>query len=271
MTLKIGTLLKQVPLQMKAGADGLMDRSGASQINPYCKHALEEAIKLKNKVKDSTLSVFSMGPPFFEQSLREAISMGADESILLSDRKLAGSDTMATAKAISKLIETHAKGKKYDILFAGLQTVDGDTAHVPAQIAERLGYNQATYVEKVELMEGGVKVQRLVERGTQILFVPFPALLSVTNTANTPRGPYLKGAMIAKTSEIKVYTIDEIGVKPEEVGLNGSPTVVAKVKNVTSTRTLQKFDGSAENQVNELFNTLEVLVHQKESSKETQD
>jgi electron transfer flavoprotein beta subunit len=261
--LKIGLLLKQVPLQMKAGADGLMDRSGASQINPYCKHALEEAIKLKQKVEGSTITVFSMGPPFFEKSLREAISMGADEAVLLSDRKLAGSDTMATAKALSKLILTHGNGKLYDVIFAGLQTVDGDTAHVPAQVAERLNYNQATYTEKVEILENGLKVQRLVERGTQILYVPFPAVLSVTNTANTPRGPYLKGAMLARRAEIKVYSVDDIGVDPSEVGLNGSPTVVAKVKNVKSTRILKKFEGDAESQVRAFFESINELVEQK--------
>ena len=257
--LKIGLLLKQVPLQMKTGADGLMDRSGASQINPYCKHALEEAIKLKELVEGSRITVFSMGPPFFEKSLREAISMGADEAVLLSDRKLAGSDTMATAKALSNLIKTHSQGKPYDVIFAGLQTVDGDTAHVPAQVAERLKYNQATYVEKVELMDKGLKVQRLVEKGVQILYVPFPVLLSVTNTANTPRGPTLKGSMLARRAEIKTYTISDIGVDPSEVGLNGSPTVVAKVKNVTSTRTLKKYEGNAKHQVEEFFTSLEHL------------
>ena len=138
--------------------------------------------------------------------------MGADESVLLSDRKLAGSDTMATAKAISKLIQTHSNGKPYDVIFAGLQTVDGDTAHVPAQVAERLSYNQATYAQKVEFMDNGLKVERLVENGTQTLFVPFPTMVSVTNTANTPRGPNLKGSMIAKQAEIKVYSIDDIGI-----------------------------------------------------------
>ena len=268
MPLKIATLLKQVPLQMKAGADGLMDRSGASQINPYCKHALEEAIKLKNSVPGSTLTAFSMGPPFFEQSLKEAISMGADEAVLLSDRKLAGSDTMATAKAIARLIITHAGDTPYDIIFAGLQSVDGDTAHVPAQVAERLKCNQATYVEKVEVYKKGVKVQRLIERGTQILYLPFPALLSITNTGNTPRGPYLKGAMIARNSELKIYSVDQIGVNPDEVGLNGSPTVVSKVKNVTSTRSLQKFDGSAEHQIKDFFKALEEMVAQKDAPAE---
>lgn len=262
--LKIGLLLKQVPLQMKAGADGLMDRSGASQINPYCKHALEEAIKLKNTVKGSTITIFSMGPPFFEKSLREAISMGADEAVLLSDRKLAGSDTMATAKALSKLIETHAKGKPYDIIFAGLQTIDGDTAHVPAQVAERLSYNQATYTEKVEFKDNGVQVQRLIEKGSQMIFVPFPALLSVTNTANTPRGPYLKGAMLAKQAEIKMYSIADLDLDPSEVGLNGSPTVVAKVRNVKSSRVLRKFEGSSKSQVDAFFEAINTTTQENE-------
>ena len=266
--LKIGILLKQVPLQLKAGADGLMDRSGASQINPYCKHALEEAIKLKNSIPGSTLTAFSMGPPFFEQSMKEAISMGADEAVLLSDRKLAGSDTFATAKAVAKVIQTHAGDKPYDILFAGLQSVDGDTAHVPGQVAERLKYNQATYVEKVERYKDGVKVQRLIERGTQILYLPFPCLISITNTGNVPRGPYLKGAMIARNSKMIIYSVDQIHVDPAEFGLNGSPTVVSKVKNVESTRNLQKFDGSAEHQIKEFFKALEEMVAHKDAPAE---
>ena len=91
--MKIGLLIKQVPLKMKTGADGLMDRSGNSQINPYCKHALEEAIKFKSHFHDGHITVISMGPPKFQQSIHEAISMGADAGILLSDRMLAGSDT----------------------------------------------------------------------------------------------------------------------------------------------------------------------------------
>ena len=191
-----------------------------------------------------------MGPPNFEQSIREAISMGADAGILLSDRKLAGSDTYATAKALAKLLNVH--GVNFDIIFAGLQTIDGDTAHVPSQVAERMTFNQATYVEFIEpsKMDGidGVKVRRLIERGYQNLFIPYPAILSITNTANVPRGPYLKGAMLAKNTEIKIYNVEHLGYEANEVGLAGSPTVVAKVKVVKSTRILQKFEGAAEEQ-----------------------
>jgi electron transfer flavoprotein beta subunit len=167
------------------------------------------------------------------------------------------------------MIQVHAGDKPYDIIFAGLQSVDGDTAHVPAQVAERLKCNQATYVEKVELMDKGVKVQRLIERGTQLLYIPFPALLSVTNTGNVPRGPYLKGAMRARNTALKVYTVDSIGVDPAEVGLNGSPTVVSKVKNVGSSRTLQKFEGSAEHQITSFFTTINEMVTKRENTEET--
>jgi electron transfer flavoprotein beta subunit len=252
--------MKQVPLKLKTGADGLMDRSGASQINPYCAHALEEAIKHKIHFKnqEAKITVFSMGPPNFEKSLRKAISMGADDAVLLSDRKLAGSDTMATAKALSRLIEVHEPAS-YDILYAGLQTIDGDTAHVGPQVAERLGYNQATYVTNVEFMDGGVKIRRLIEKGFQHLFIPYPAMLSVTNTANTPRGPYLKGAMLAKQAQIKIYSVDDLGFKKDDVGAKGSPTVVAKVKNVKSSRELQKYEGSAKEQVESFLKAVKKL------------
>lgn len=248
----IGLLLKQVPKVMKTGADGLMDRSGKSMINPYCKHALEEAIKLKQTFishgKESDLTVMSMGPPNFEQSLRQAVSMGADHMYLLSDRKLAGSDTMATAKALSKLIQQIEieKGWKFDVLFAGLQTVDGDTAHVPAQVAERLKFNQVTYCESIEYLPGinKLKVRRIIERGFMVLEVPFPTVLTITNVANTPRGPTLTGLMKAKGSkidrihkvELNIRSIDQVNLKSEDAGLFGSPTVVAKVRVVEATR-----------------------------------
>ena len=248
----IGTFLKQVPRTLKTGADGLMDRSGASMINPYCRHALEEAIKLKMAVfrtgRIADLSVISMGPPNFEQSLRQAISMGADNIYLLSDRRLAGSDTMATAKALARLVQTIEKerGWKFDVLFAGLQTIDGDTAHVGPQVAERLGYEQVTYVEKVEYLPetNRLNVRRIIEKGYMVVDTPLPVLLSVTNVANIPRGPTLAGLMKARGSKIirfkkidlNLRNVDNLGFAADEIGLAGSPTVVAEVRVVEATR-----------------------------------
>ena len=112
-----------------------------------------------------------------------------------------------------------------------------------------------------------MKVQRLIEKGSKLIFVPFPALLSVTNTANTPRGPYLKGAMLAKQAEIKIFSIADLGLDPTEVGLNGSPTVVAKVRNVKSSRVLKKFEGHAETQVQAFFDAL--ITPQENEEEET--
>ena len=257
----IGLLMKQVPKVMKTGADGLMDRSGSSMINPYCKHSLEEAVKLKQTAitlhEQADISIFSMGPPNFEQSLRQGVAIGADNMILLSDRKLAGSDTMATAKAVARLIQNYEKevGWKFDVFFAGLQTVDGDTAHVPSQVAERLGYNQITYVEKVDYLpqEKSLKVQRIIERGYMVVKTPFPVMLSVTNVANVPRGPSLAGLMKARGSKLEHYTkvplivkgADFLGYNADEIGLAGSPTVVASIKNVEETRPPIKFSSGA--------------------------
>ena len=234
----IGVLIKQVPIpsQMRATKEGLMDRSVASMMNPYCKHALEAALQLKDTIGEDQTEIWvaSMGPPNFEQSLREALSMGADHAVLLSDRKLAGSDTYATAKALSALLNT--LGVKFDIIFAGLQTIDGDTAHVGPQVAERLELPHISYVEGIEYKGNHLLVRRILEGGSITYKVPLPCLLTITNTANTPRGPRLKYAIQARKKEIKTYSVADIGLKDDEVGLIGSPTIVWRVKNVTHDR-----------------------------------
>lgn len=236
--LNIYVMIKQVPIPkaMKTTADGLMDRSGKSQMNPHCTNALEEALALKDKV-GGIITVVSMGPPNAQQSLNEALRKGADRAYLLSDRKLAGSDTWATAEALSKLInyveEKIDGGKKLEIIFAGLQTIDGDTAHVGPQVAGRLGLYQVTYVEDIIPLEGDyLEIRRIVEGGYQRLKVPYPMMLSVTHTANVPRGPSLNASISALDKEIVMVDIATIGLPEEHAGLPGSPTVVSRVKNV---------------------------------------
>ncbi|MFX0183690.1 MAG: electron transfer flavoprotein subunit beta/FixA family protein [Candidatus Hodarchaeota archaeon] len=224
-------LIKQVPLpkEMRTSEDGFMLRTGVkSIINPYCKHALEEALRLKEKV-GGTITVLSMGPSSFEQSLQEALAMGADEAYLLSDRKLAGSDTMATARALSLVIK---KIGEFHIIFAGIQTIDGDTGHVGPQVAERLGYNQITYIDHLEPQKGSIIARRLIERGYELVEAPYPILVTVTKYANVPRGQKLKFAIRAKKYEINRFNIRDIGLNPDEAGISGSPTIVSKVKKV---------------------------------------
>ena len=193
-------------------------------------------VLLKDKV-GGTITIVSMGPPNAQQSLNEALRKGADRAFLLSDRKLAGSDTWATAEALAILInyvgDKYDEGRKADIIFAGLQTIDGDTAHVGPQVAGRLNLNQVTYVEDVEPVEGNyLEIRRIIEGGYQRLKVPYPMMLSVTHTANTPRGPSLNASMSALNKEIVIVDIATIGLPEEHAGLPGSPTVVSRVKNV---------------------------------------
>lgn len=234
--------MKQVPLptEMRMGADGLMDRTTAkSRINVDCAFGLEEGLQIKNRVKDAELLVVSMGPPSFEQSLRKALAMGYDRAILLSDRKLGGSDTYSTGLSIATLLKKlgfSAESKDPFIVFAGRQTSDGDTAHVPSQVAENLKIPQATFIEKVDWKGDSLVVRRIIEGGHQTLKLPIPCLISIAPTAIPPRRPTLKGAIKAKDAKIEVWSLDQIGLGPEHVGLTGSPTVVAKVVNIERDR-----------------------------------
>jgi electron transfer flavoprotein alpha subunit len=242
MALTIISLMKQVPLpsEMRMGDDGLMDRTKAkSIINVDCGYALEAGLQMKADNPDAKLIVCSMGPPSFEVSLKKAISMGYDEAYLLSDRKLGGSDTYATGLAISTMLRHlgYGKGLNEDfIIVAGRQTSDGDTAHVPSQVAENLGIPQATFIEVASLKDGHIEAKRIIEGGYQMMNLPLPCALSFTPTGIDPRRPTLSGAVKARGAEVTVFSIDDINLSDEKIGLSGSPTIVAKVANITSER-----------------------------------
>jgi electron transfer flavoprotein alpha subunit len=181
-----------------------------------------------------------MGPKSFETSLRTAISMGYDEAFLLSDRKLSGSDTYATGLAISTMLKHLGftkDSKDPFIILAGRQTSDGDTAHVPSQIAENIGIPQATFVESLKAdSTGKVIAKRIIEGGYQILKLPMPCVISLTPTGIPPRKPSLSGAIKARNLKITTFGIDDIGLGTEKIGINGSPTIVVKVVNIVSER-----------------------------------
>lgn len=265
MGLKVISLMKQVPLptEMRMGADGLMDRTKAkSIINVDCSFGLEQGLQIQRHVPDVELIVVSMGPPSFEQSLRKAISMGYDRAVLLSDRRLGGSDTFATGLAIATLLKNAILPKNSDdkfIIFAGRQTSDGDTAHVPSQVAENIGIPQATFVQEVEYFKDYLKVKRMIEGGFQTLKVPVPCLISVAPTAIHARRPSLDGAIRARKTPIEVFNLDQIQLSPASVGLAGSPTVVAKVVNIERNRpAVTMIDGnSAENKSSKLISIFE--------------
>ncbi len=243
MALTIISLVKQVPVpsEMRMGEDGLMDRTKAkSIINIDCQFGLEAGLQLKKQHPDARLIVCSMGPGSFETSLKAAVAMGYDEAYLLSDRKLGGSDTYATGLAISTMLKhlgfTKDSKDPY-IILAGRQTSDGDTAHVPSQVAENMGIPQATFVESVK-SEGtsSVIAKRIIEGGYQMMRLPMPCVISLTPTGIPPRKPSLSGAIKARNLQITTFSVEDIGLGTEKIGINGSPTIVAKVINMVSER-----------------------------------
>jgi electron transfer flavoprotein alpha subunit len=243
MALTIISLIKQVPLpsEMRMGEDGLMDRTKAkSIINIDCQFGLEAGLQLKKQHPDARLIVCSMGPKSFETALRTAVSMGYDDAYLLSDRKLGGSDTYATGLAISTMLKHLGftkDSKDPFIILAGRQTSDGDTAHVPSQVAENIGIPQATFVESVKPDgTGKVVAKRIIEGGYQELRLPMPCVISLTPTGIPPRKPSLSGAVKARNIKITTFGIDDIGLGTEKIGINGSPTIVVKVVNIVSER-----------------------------------
>ena len=243
MALTIISLIKQVPLpsEMRMGEDGLMDRTKAkSIINIDCQFGLEAGLQLRKQHPDARLIVCSMGPKSFETSLRTAISMGYNEAYLLSDRKLGGSDTYATGLAISTMLKHLGftkDSKDPFIILAGRQTSDGDTAHVPSQVAENIGIPQATFVESVKADgTGNVIAKRIIEGGYQILKLPMPCVISLTPTGIPPRKSSLSGAIKARSLGITTFGIEDIGLGTEKIGINGSPTIVVKVVNIVSER-----------------------------------
>ena len=243
MALTIISLIKQVPLatEMRMGEDGLMDRTKAkSIINIDCQFGLEAGLQLKKQYPDARMIVCSMGPQSFGTALKTAISMGYDEAYLLSDRKLGGSDTFATGLAIGTMLKHLGftkDSKEPFIIVAGRQTSDGDTAHVPSQVAENIGIPQATFVESVKADgEGNVIAKRIIEGGYQMMKLPMPCVISLTATGIPPRKPSLSGAIKARNAAITTVGVDDIHLGTEKIGINGSPTIVAKVVNIVSER-----------------------------------
>ena len=251
------SLIKQVPLpsEMRMGDDGLMERTKAkSTINNDCQFGLEAGLQLKKKYPDARMIAVSMGPQSFEKALRTAVSMGYDDVYLLSDRKLGGSDTYATGLAISTLLKHLGftkESKEPFIIFAGRQTSDGDTAHVPSQVAENLDIPQATFVERIEADDNGyIVAKRIIEGGHQMLKLPMPCVISLTPTGIAPRKPSLVGAVKARNSNVNVYGVADINLSTEKIGIDGSPTIVNAVQDIVSDRPpVMMAEGQGEKQV----------------------
>jgi electron transfer flavoprotein alpha/beta subunit len=228
--MKVIVCVKQVPDTNEVRIDpvkGTLIREGVPSImNPDDKNALEAALALKDKDSSVHVTVLTMGPPQAAEVLEECIAMGADEAFLLSDRAFGGADTWATSNTIAAAIR---KIGDYDIIFAGRQAIDGDTAQVGPQIAERLGIAQVTYVQKIEAEGNEITVQRALEDGYEVIKANTPVLLTAIETLNHPRYMTVWGIVEAcRNKETKVWGINDIDVDPKDVGLKASPTQVKK-------------------------------------------
>ena len=204
---------------------GTLVRDGVPSIlNNDDANALEQALQIKDEIPNTDVVVITMGPPQAKEMLQECLAMGADAAILLSDRALGGSDTWATSNALAAGIR---KIGEYDLILAGRQAIDGDTAQVGPQIAEKLQVPQVTYVKEFSLeKDGSVVVKRALEDGYEKLRVKLPCVLTAIKELNTPRYMSVPGILKAAKADIKVWSADDIGVDKKTVGLKASPTNV---------------------------------------------
>lgn len=225
--MKILVCVKQVPDTTEVKIDpvkGTLIRDGVPSIlNPDDANALEAALCIKDQNPGTTVAVITMGPPQAGYMLRECMAMGADEAYLLSDRAFGGADTCATSTTIAAGI---GKIGGYDVIFAGRQAIDGDTAQVGPQVAQRLGLPVVTYVEDVKLETGKAIVNRQMEDGYEVIEVQTPCLLTVVKELNEPRYMSVGGIVEAYQKEITVWDHSAVALDPVNCGLNASPTQV---------------------------------------------
>ncbi len=229
--MRVAVCIKEVPDTTEVKIDpetGTLIRQGVPSIlNPFDMYALESALCIKDNLPETYIAVICMGPPSAEKNLRETIAMGADEIFLVTDRAFAGADTWATSYTLSKAIDFV---RDIDIIFAGKQAIDGDTAQTGPGIAEWLQIPQLTFVRKIrEVTQNKITVERSTETGYQVVECNYPVVVTVVKTEKDPRLPSLRGMMRAKKTEIHKLDCQTLGTDEKNIGLLGSPTRVHKI------------------------------------------
>lgn len=284
MSLNIIVLAKQVPDTRNVGKDamkedGTINRSALPAIfNPEDLNALEQALQIKEQNPDTTITILTMGPPRAAEIIREAVYRGADGGIVLTDRAFAGADTLATSYALSAAIR---KIGQYDLIIAGRQAIDGDTAQVAPQVAEKLHLPQITYAEKIEsVADGKVTVTRRLESGVETLVAPMPLVITVNGSADEcrPRNarriqkykyavtPSEKAALSPEMAaivdarpylELKEWSAAYVDADPAQIGLAGSPTKVKGIVNVVfQAKASKRLDGRDQAALEDLIKEL---------------
>ncbi len=283
MGFRIIVLAKQVPDTRNVGkdamkADGTVNRGALPAIfNPEDLNALEMALRIKDRVQDAEIIVLTMGPTRAAEIIREAMYRGADKGYLITDRKFAGSDTLATSYAISLAVK---KLMPFNVLLAGRQAIDGDTAQVGPQVAEKIGIPQITYTESlVDVTAEDITVQRRLERGIETVKCPYPAALTVHGSAPDCRSRISKRLMKYKHArtltelqdetndysdlfearpylQIDEWTVADLDANEELLGLSGSPTKVKKIENVVFQAKESKVIGASDADIDALMQEL---------------
>ena len=244
--MKITVCVKQVPAANEQRLDpvtGTVIREGVPSIlNPFDAYALEEAVRLKERL-GGEITVLSMGVPSARETLRRALAVGADRAILLSGRAFAGADTLATARALAKAI---GKAGGADLVLCGRMATDGDTAQVGPMLAEMLGVPHAADVSEIEAIDGGrVTLTRMTDDGYRCEQLPLPALLTVVKEINVPRLPSVMGVLRGQAAEVTVWDAPDVGALPEETGQRGSRTRVVRTARPAKRAGCRMVDGFA--------------------------
>ncbi len=256
--MKIAVCIKQVPDASTVRFDkdkGTLVREGVeSVINPFDYNAIEAGLSLRDQL-GGEVTVVTMGPPQAQEAVKEAVSLGVDKGVVVSDRAFAGADTLATTYTLAKAIE---KLGDFDLVICGKQAIDGDTAQVGPGLAVRLGIPCVTCVDEFQVVDEGrkLRLKRLCEQGYDIVEVELPALITVLASLNTPRVPSLKGKMRAKKMDVPMMSADDIGAEVSKVGLAGSPTQVASTTIPTFEARREMLQGEPAEQVDALIEKL---------------
>ena len=233
--MQIVACIKQVPdttqVQIDPVTNTLVREGIPFIVNPYDTHALEEALRLKDRF-GCRVAAISMGPPNAEATLRKALALGVDDAILLSDRVFGGADTLATSNVLAAAIRKLHEQEEVGVVLCGKQTIDGDTAQVGPGIATRLGYTQLTLVDRIEhidLEKRVIRVRRKLEGRHEIVEAPLPVLLTVVRELNRPRYPTVPRRLESADAEVKTWSNQVMQLPEPTIGLKGSPTWVSRI------------------------------------------
>ena len=226
--MNIVVLVKQVPAisDIEIAKDNNLVRVGApSMLNPVDKHAIEAAVAVKDAI-GGTVTILTMGNALAGEMMRDGIAIGADKGVLVSDERMAGSDTLATGLVLAKAIE---KLGGADLVFTGKRSTDGDTGQIPPAIAQRLGMALISYANSVSVEGTTITATRLNHDGIETVQAQVPAVVSVTEKSNTPRSPKIRGKMAAKKAVFDVWKVEDLGLDAASVGKSGSATKVTEL------------------------------------------